>query len=222
MERLPVNIVEVTAVLVGELRRRAVASLQEQMDYTLGLVATGRIPRECGVELAMLDLLMDAGAKPGGGLGALAHGNVDAARRFIERGATLTLGTAVGLERADDIRRMAPAAGQDARLVALTVAAFYGKQEWIAFLLAVGVDPNDYPKPAGFHTHATPLHQAVSSGSLAAVKLLVEAGADLTLKDKAHGGTPLGWARYMQSDESPDVDTRNRYGAIAEYLETRK
>ncbi|MBI4661922.1 MAG: ankyrin repeat domain-containing protein [Verrucomicrobia bacterium] len=220
MEKLPVSIVEVTVVLVGELKRLEVVSLQEQLDYTLGLVATGRIPRECGVQLAIMDLLMDAGAKPGGGLGALAHGNVDAARRLIECGGALTLGTAVGLERGDDVRRMAPAAGQDERLVALTVAAFYGKQEWIAFLLALGVDPNDYPKSEGFHSHATPLHQAVSSGSLAAVKLLVEAGADLALKDKIYGGTAWGWAGHMLAEEREEA-LRNQHAAIAEYLERK-
>jgi peptide-methionine (S)-S-oxide reductase len=44
--------------------------------------------------------------------------------------------------------------------------------------------------------HSTPLHQAVSSGSLAAVQVLVEAGADLTTRDRIYDGTPLGWAEH--------------------------
>jgi peptide-methionine (S)-S-oxide reductase len=151
----------------------------------------------------------------------LAHGGIEAARRLVERGNDLTLGTAVGLDRADDIRRLASVSDEDERLVALTVAAFYGKTEWIAFLLSLGVNPNGFPRPTGFHTHATPLHQAVSSGSLAAVRLLVEVGADLTAKDRAHNGTPLGWARYMQNEESPDTDSQGRYAAIAEFLHLR-
>jgi peptide-methionine (S)-S-oxide reductase len=220
INRLPPNIVEVCRVLIAEIKKRQVPSLQEQLDYTLGLVATGCIPRECGVQIEMMDLLMDAGAKPGSGLGALAHGNVAAANRLIERGGALTLGTAVGLERTDDVTRLASDAGQEERLVALTVAAFYGKQEWIAFLLDLGVNMNAYPKPDDFHSHATPLHQAVSSGSLASIKLLVGAGADLALKDKVHEGTPLGWAQHMRAG-AQDETTRNQYAAIVEYLERR-
>lgn len=219
MERLPANIVEVVAVLLGELKRLDVASLQEQLDYTLGLVATGRIPRECGVQLAMMDLLLDVGARPDGGLGALAHGSVAAARKLIQRGGTLTLATAVGLDRSEDVQRLLPAAGKTERLVALTVAAFHGKQKWVAFLLEKGVDPNGYPKSLEFHSHATPLHQAVSSGSLATVKLLVKGGANLMLKDKIHCGTPRHWAKYMQAQES-DKAVKKRYAAIVEYFET--
>lgn len=216
---LPKNITAILSALVGELTRQRIASLQQQLDYTLGLVTTGRTPQECGVQIEMVDLLIDAGARPGGGLGALAHGNVEAARRLIERGGALSLATAVGLDRTEDIRRLAPMSDDDERLIALTVAAFYGKTEWIAFLLSLGVNPNGFPNPTGFHTHATPLHQAVSSGSLSAVKQLVEAGADVTLADRIHHGTPLGWARYMESEESPDAHSRSRFSAIVEFLQ---
>ena len=36
---------------------------------------------------------------------------------------------------------------------------------------------------------------------LEVVKLLVEYGADLDLKDTIHQGTPLGWAEHMGHDE---------------------
>jgi len=219
-ETMPPGSVAITAFLIGELQRLAVPSLQEQLDYTLGLLGTGRIPREAGVQLAMMDLLFEAGAKPGSGLGELAHGGVEAARWHLERGGILTLAVAVGLDRAEDIRRLAPSTGTDERLVALTVAAFYGQLESIRYLLALGVNPSRFPPPTGFHSHATPLHQAVSSSSLAAVQLLVEAGADLSMKDKIHNGTPLGWAKHLQA-EDPDPAARTRYARIAEYLEAK-
>src|SRR6185295_20203775 len=85
-ERLPPNITEITALLIDAVRQNAGESFQHQIDYTLGLVATGRIPKECGVQIELIDLLIDAGASPGKGHGALAHGNPKAAQRLMERG----------------------------------------------------------------------------------------------------------------------------------------
>src|ERR1043165_9687176 len=85
-ERLPANITEVTRILIDAVRQNARESFQNQIDYTLGLVATGRIPKECGVQIEMIDLLIAEGATPGSGNGALAHGNSKAAQRLVERG----------------------------------------------------------------------------------------------------------------------------------------
>ena len=62
-----------------------------------------------------------------------------------------------------------------------------------------------------------PLHQAVSSGSLESVKLLVEAGASLSAKDKIYDGTPIDWAGYMQRDADIDETASRKYAIIAEY-----
>jgi hypothetical protein len=48
------------------------------------------------------------------------------------------------------------------------------------------------------YAHATPLHHGVCSGSLDAVKALVEAGAELYARDTVYQGTPLGWAEHYQ------------------------
>ena len=62
-------------------------------------------------------------------------------------------------------------------------------------LLDAGEDPNRYnPKPN--HSHTTPLHQAVWSGHDAVVRLLVERGARLDIRDTIYNSTPLGWAEY--------------------------
>jgi len=220
--KLAANIVDITRLLIRFVKQETEDTAQYQLDYALGLVATGRIPRECGVQIQLIDSLIDAGAKPGGGLGALAHGNIEAAARLIDRGGKLTLAAAVGLDRYDDITRLAAAASADERLVALTAAAFYGKVQTISLLLNWGVSPNGYPdKNTGFHSHATPLHQAVSSGSLEAVKLLVEAGADINATDKVYSGTPLGWALYMPG-ESDDTEANQKYHIIADYLREKE
>ena len=94
-------------------------------------------------------------------------------------------------------------------------AALNGKAEGLARLLPLGVDLNAFT--SGFYTHATPLHHAVWSGSLEAVKVLVEAGANLATKDSAEHATPLGWADYAQSSSGP-ASRGEQYREIAAYL----
>jgi peptide-methionine (S)-S-oxide reductase len=66
-------------------------------------------------------------------------------------------------------------------------------------VIDLGVDLN--VPCASLYSHATALHHAVYSGSLDAVKALVEAGADLETKDTIYEGTPLGWAEYSKQSE---------------------
>ena len=221
--KLPPNIVDITRLLIEAVKREAADTYHKQINYTLGLVATGRVPRECGVQIAMMDLLIDAGASPGGGMGAFAHGNVEAAQHLIDRGGKLTLAAAVCLERKDDITRLAAVANPGEKLTALTAAAFYGKTDMVRFLLSVGADPNGYPESnSGFHSHATPLHQAVQSGSLDTVKLLVEAGATLDAPDKIYNGTPLEWAAYLQTDDDHDEARKKNLALIESYLRAKR
>ncbi len=217
-EKLPENIVDITRLVIQYAQQEAAETFVSQINYTLGLVDTGRIPKECGVQIELMDLLIDAGATPGSGHGALAHGNIEAARHLIERGGKLTLTTAICLDRVEDIMQLEKGASDSDRENALVAAAFYGKAEWIAFLIGKGVNVNAYlDASGGFHYHATALHQAVYSGSLDSVKLLVEAGADLNAKDRIYDGTTLGWAQYMQTEEKDELMIK-KYVAIETYL----
>jgi peptide-methionine (S)-S-oxide reductase len=121
----------------------------------------------------------------------------------------------------EDVVRMTANTNNAELLIALTMAAFYGKPGMITYLLGIGANPNGYPENnAGFHSHATPLHQAVASGSLETVKLLAEAGAKLNATDKIYNGTPLEWAMHMEADESAD-DRKQKFREIAGYLKER-
>ncbi len=217
-ERLPANITEITRLLIDAVRQNANRTFQEQIDYTLGLVATGRIPKESGVQIELIDLLIDAGARPGSGNGALAHGNPEAAQRLIERGGELTLTTAIGLDRNEDVERLLKKATKEDKQVALIASAFLGKPAMIRHLIDSGVEVNAYiHHSSGFHSHATALHQAVFSGSLDSVKILVEAGANLNLEDRVYQGTPLGWAQYLQREEKDD-SLKEKYSQIEKFL----
>jgi peptide-methionine (S)-S-oxide reductase len=217
-KKLPSNIVAITRLLIETAKKSTFDNFQYYIDYTLGLVSTGSVPRDCGVQIEMIDLLIDAGASPGGGVGALAHGNIDAARHLIARGGELNLATAVGLDCIDDIYRLLKDATSTEKEIALMMAAFYGKADKLELLIANGVDVNACLSPSsGFHSHASALHQAVYSTSLDSVKVLVEAGANLDAKDLAYGGTPLGWAMYMQTEET-DEERIKKYVEIEQYL----
>ena len=56
--KLPPNIVEVVKVILDA------GVEQSALNETLMLVATGSVPRECGVQLPLIDLLCDHGADP--------------------------------------------------------------------------------------------------------------------------------------------------------------
>lgn len=219
--KLPANIVEICALIINKIKAQNLDTLQVQLDYTLGLVVTGSTPRNSGVQIELMDLLIDEGANLGRGHGALAHGNIAATHRLLERGGELTLTTAICLDRWDDVHKLIQTASTTEAEVALVAAAFFGNVRALAYLLEQGVDPNAYPDPAeGFHSHATALHQAVWSSNQEAVKVLVEAGARLDLKDKVYEGTPLGWAMYsLTTEEFEDPRAREKYTAIAEYLQ---
>lgn len=217
--KLPPNIVALTSVIVEVIKRQNEPAVSLQLDYALGLVATGRIPKECGVQITLMNLLIDEGARPANVLGALAQGNIAAAELLLARGGKLTLAAAVGLNRMQDVKRMVLYSGKSEMLLALTAAAFGGKTDMISFLLNIGAKPNGYPKnDEGFHAHATPLHQAVSSGSLDAVKLLITAGAELNAEDLIFKSTPLGWAEHLQADAGTDAERKKKLEEIASFL----
>ncbi|TVY08936.1 hypothetical protein FPZ49_15720 [Paenibacillus cremeus] len=198
-EKLPGNIAEVAQALIRAAERERVDSLSEQLDYALGLVCSGRVPRECGLQLKLIDVLVSAKADPAGAvLPALAHRELAAVERLLERGAPLTLPVAVCTGRLAAAKQLGATAGAAERQLALTAAALYGKARALALVLGLGgVELNAY-SPAGFHAHATALHHAVDSGSLDAVRVLVEAAADLSIKDRLFQGTPVGWANYLE------------------------
>jgi peptide-methionine (S)-S-oxide reductase len=218
-EKLPENIIEITRLITENVRKHAPETFQQQITYACGLASTGRIPKECGVQIQLIDLFLNAGVKPGSGLSELAHGNVDAAKHLIKRGAELSLPVAVGLDWKDDMMRLENTATESEIQVALVVAAFFGKAGIISFLIDKGVDVNAVPDNfSGFHSHASALHQAVYSGSMESVKLLVKAGAKLDATDRVYHGTPLGWAIYMQTEDGYDGEGKRKFAEIEAYL----
>jgi peptide-methionine (S)-S-oxide reductase len=177
-----------------------VENLQQQLDTALQLVSWSWIARECGVQIGLIDVLADAGASLDGNPdNALVNGNVAAAERLVERGATLTLGTALCLERWSEVPRLAGGASARQKQFAFVLAALNGSAGALERMIDLGVEL-DAPSP-DLYAHATPLHHAVWSGRLDAVRVLVAAGASLGTKDTAWQGTPLNWAEHEGNEE---------------------
>jgi peptide-methionine (S)-S-oxide reductase len=216
--RLPKNITDVTRAILRVAR--GAPGWQEQLDSTLRLVCWSGVAQRCGVQIELLDTLLDAGASPRGGPdNALVNGHVAAAEHLVARGAPLTLASAACLGRWDDARRLATNASAGEKQFALVLAALNGKAGAVTWMVGAGADVN---RPsADLYAHGTPLHHAVCSGSLATVQALIEAGADPGRRDTAWDGTPLGWAEYYLA-ERKDEDSQRRYGAVADYLRARR
>lgn len=143
------------------------------------------------------------------------NGNVAAAEHLVQRGAKLTLATALCLERWDDVDCLVETAGDRQQQFAFVLSALNGKADALRRMLRSGVDVN--ARSVDLYSHATPLHHAVSSGSLESVGVLVDAGAELGTRDNAWDGTPLGWAEHYMSEASGD-STGKQYAEIATYL----
>ena len=213
---LPSNIVDLTRAIIDAARRQHVDSLQEQLQFTLRLVAWSGVAADCGAQVPLIDLLIDEGANAGGEAdNALVNGHHAAAAHLIDRGGTLSLGTALCLDRWVDIPRLYAAADDKERQFAFVLAALNGKAESLRRMLALGADVNAPSR--NLYAHGTPLHHAVCSGSPEAVQMLVEAGAGIHIRDSAWNGTPLGWANHYV-EETKDHERRQRYETIAGYL----
>ena len=218
-QRTPANAVEVArALLEAGAAPDALAGFYGGRCTTLSLLVSSDHPARAGVQVALVEVLVDFGAsvEPTGDgswtsplLTALTFNFLDAAEALVRRGARIdTAAAAAGLNRLADLDRLLPEAGADDRHRALALAAQLGHVEVVARLLDAGEDPNRY-NPRGAHAHATPLHHAALHGHLAVVRLLVERGARVDLPDTIYRATPLGWAMH------------GHRGDIAAYLRSR-
>lgn len=187
---LPRNILDVAKVILDA------GVEQSALNETLMLVATGSVPRACRMQLPLIDLLCDHGADPNSAARAAAlHGEIESVNALIGRGARIDLPVAAALGRIEEARQLLPHASPEDRHLALSIASDLGYVDIVRLLLDAGEDPNRY-NPVGGHSHTTPLHQAAGAGHEDVVRLLVERGARLDLKDILWHGTPADWARH--------------------------
>ena len=187
---LPRNIVEMARLVLDA------GPDQASRTATLELVVTGSIPEECGVQIALIELLCDYGADPDTAIhAAAAQRSLAAANALIARGAHIDLPVAAAMGRIEDARRLLRSADAEQRHLALALASQGGHIEIVRMLLEAGENPNRY-NPPGSHAHSTPLHQAALNGHEEVVRLLIEYGARADMRDLLWRGTPADWAKH--------------------------
>jgi ankyrin repeat protein len=220
-QKTPENAVEVATILLeAGAEVDALADMYEVKCTTMSLVVSSGHPANAGLQGALAETLLDHGAAlegPGSNwqsalMTALAFGYLSTAEMLVRRGARLDhVAAAAGLGRLEDTARLLPRADARSRHIALALAAQHGHADVVRMLLDAGEDPSRY-NPEGYHPHATPLHQAVWSNHLDVVRLLVERGARMDLRDTVYQSTPLGWAihgeraavaDYLRAQEAP-------------------
>jgi ankyrin repeat protein len=213
-QKTPPNAVEIArALLQAGAEPDALADMYGAECTTMSMLVSSSHPAEAGLQVPLVALLLDSGAAIEGRgtrkwgapvFTALAFGMIGAAKVLAERGARIDLPAAAGLGLADDAAGLLPSADAEARHRALSLAAQHGQAEIVRLLLEVGEDPNRY-NLEGNHAHTTPLHQAVLGGHEAVVRLLVERGARLDIRDTLWQGTPLGWALHGGGKAHPHM-----------------
>jgi ankyrin repeat protein len=191
----------------------ALADMYGGQHTTMSMLVSSTPPAEAGVQVPLVETLLDLGAAVDGrGSGvwtsplttALAFGFLGAAEALRRRGACVgTLAAAAGLGLLADSRRLLSTSDGPTRHRALALAAQHGHTEIVGLLLDAGEDPNRY-NPEGNHAHSTPLHQAALAGHLDTVRLLVSHGARLDICDTIWEGTPLGWAEHGHQTATAD------------------
>lgn len=192
---LPANLVAITRVILDA------GAEQDARNETLLLVASGSVARDCREKIPLIDLLCEYGADPNTAIRAAAfHGEIDGVNALIQHGAHIDITIAAALGSEDTFDRLLPNANSEDRHLAFAMAAQYGRVGMVRSLLEAGEDPNRY-NPVGGHSHATPLHQAAGEGHDELVRLLVEHGARLDMKDVRWHATPADWAQHAGRKE---------------------
>jgi ankyrin repeat protein len=226
-QRSPKNIVEIAKLLLqAGADVNAESKAYGGRSTTLGLTATSCHPEAAGVQLPLMDLLIEHGALidgPDGGSAVnscLHNGRGQAAEFLAGRGARLDLEGAAGVGRLDVVQRFFNAAGslkppatQDQMMAGFAWACEFGRKAVVDFLLQRGMEVDAKLSQDG---QETGLHWAAYQGHADVVNLLLEHGAPVDAKDDNHDGTPLDWALYAWG--SPDRSTRQDYYEVVALL----
>ena len=171
----PTNVLEVMDYLIDEVGCDTKAWNYTYRggpdNNTVGLLTSSGHPREIGLTLAMAHKLVLGGAEvsPGWLMLIEMHG------RRIE-------GTLEEFLYACDMKA-------DSSIEAFLEAGILRESELVGALLRAGIDPN-----ATARRNVRAIHNAAINGDRGMVELLLEAGADPTLRDSQFNGNAAGWA----------------------------
>ena len=200
-QRIPPTVVQVARTLLeAGAEVDALADMYGGHLATLELVASSIHPARAGVQVALIELLLDYGAAidgPSEGgppvMAALANGRLEAAKTLARRGARLDLVAGAALGCLDVVKGIVAQEGFSREHGAQLERAFlwacqYGQTAVVEFLLQTGVDPT-----ASDEQQQTGLHHAALGHQVDVVRMLLERQAPLEAVN-AFGGTVLAQA----------------------------
>jgi ankyrin repeat protein len=211
-QKTPRNIVEIaTALLDASADVNAESDAYGGKWTALGLTATSSHPERAGVQISLLEVLLNRGARidnvPARGTrrslvqACLANGRLEAAEFFAKRGAAVTLDEAAALGRIELVRKAldhqlaSPVRIRRNQLAAaFEYACSYGRTEVVDLLLASGIDPA-WRNSAG----QTGLHCAAFGAHVGVINLLLERGTPVDAKEGNFGATALDVALWTWS-----------------------
>jgi hypothetical protein len=210
-QKTPRNIVEIARLLLDEgADVDAESDAYSGRSTTLGLTATSCHPENAGVQIPLLELLIDRGAMidaPDGGscvVGCLRNGRGAAAVYVASRGARLDLEGAAGVGRLDVVQSffnhdgsLRPPSSDTQMISGFGWACEFGHTAVVDFLLRKEINAD-----AKLRRGETALHWAAFSAHLEAVKLLLEHGASVDVIDQTYQSAPLDWAMHGWSTSS--------------------
>lgn len=204
-QRSPRNAVEVAQLLLDSgAEVDATSEAYGGGSTALELVSSSQPPRRAGVQIPLIDLLLDRGAAIEGVASgksplraALANGCPEAARALVDRGANVPdVVGAAGVGRLDLVREMAEQATErDLEKALIAAAGVRGATDVVEYLLDQGV-------AVAASTGWTALHHATGSADLRTIELLVRRGAPLETRNM-YGGTVLAQAIWYAFNGDP-------------------
>lgn len=207
-QKTPPNIVEIAALLLDLGADPDALCDAYGQSTALTLVASSVHPHRAGVQLALIDLLLDRGASidgPGACRpvnAALANGRGEAAAYLARRGAALDFGAAAGVGRLSLVDALYDAAPERERLMGFLWACQYGRKAVVEQMLG-----RAFPIDAQDSFGMTGLHWAIAGGRYDTVRLLLSRGAPIDIRNQ-WGGDALGQAYWSAETTDAAIDYR--------------
>lgn len=227
-QRTPANVVAIAeSLLYAGASVNAEAEVYGARATTLGLAATSGHPEHAGVQISLLEKLLEYGASLAPELqnetnrdtslvnACLGNGRLQAAEFLAVRGAPVDLESAAGLGWLDHVKSCFDMGGRLRSKASITQlqrgffwACEYGRTEVVRYLLKRGADLSAADKNG-----QTALHWAIIGGKVEIVRILLERKAPIKARN-VFGGTALGQAQWS-AQNGGDPQT---YAAIANLL----
>jgi ankyrin repeat protein len=201
-QKTPRNIVEITRMLLDAgADVNAGSDSYGVQDTTFMLTATSCHPHDAGVQIPLLELLLQRGARvdPGDVIASLHNGRGAAALFCAKQNVRLDLEAAAGVGDLETVKyflhpdgTLANGATDQQKIDGFAWAAEYGHTAVVEYMTDAGMPLDSRLR----HDGQTALHWAGLGGHADTVRLLIARGAPINQKDLSYDGTPLDWTIY--------------------------